>query len=1068
MAVETLYDPVKKQKRIDQDDIPLEVEADYTAEIGSILDRVDDPKDVIDGKFLRCCADLLAIIDAERLVQGREPYTFVQRTILVYELFRSCAQYKGTYKETRKDGTNTFYCHLVGSIKHLVQDCGFTGIVPVLAMLKHDTVEDFLDKDCLKKNRVNAMREAVRSAIKYIAPEVVNKLNANIFAEAGIDISETPLEEAVPFPAEWEKVPAALKRLRAALEDLEDTKREVGDATDDISAKRVAVRVARVGKVLKEISVSAGAYAEDKNRNEQERALYDGLLHFEPIDFLVERYGKDDPISTRIIFEEVKALVKGMTKLKKADPNATSEEALRRLLTVAEHHPRVVVCKCCDRVHNTSSLRGHGEDHGGLEAQRRIMLETVEVHLQMAELYRIRQIVKKLVYHACSLFNPNVDRFFRNKSKKRLRERMDDSVRNGVLEKIEMMDGIAAVKFVPIDLDHYWDRIDKPIEDVDLDDVKVQIDHYDPMFEIVVIVKPEDEQVVIVGGETITYLQAKKRLSEAQTADNRAYFDYLSFEISKVGGNVMIGDVEDAKRRKGALKDASDATFRELTSAREILQRFSFDVMNRVAHGIAERFATHGSRTVITAPDKDDPDRALGFKFNVFNNDLGGRLNFRVNDETAEALSKRGELAYVDDNPSRIQEAIRALLRRQVAEETGVAGIREGAKQELFKKQIVVYTPTREPIHLFDGATGFDFAAAVHGDLLIGAQKIYKKDSVTKDAPEREIDLWEKLEDGKTYRVETCLPLEEKGARKPEKIIAHPLWLQFCGREAATYLRRYFREAERAKEGMNYRMGLELFAEIATMFSITGLDLMNLLLRRYGKKYSPKDDISRSNVVEVGRKILADIGNGEINLLSLLAQSACGSRKLLVKKYGEELAKITREPAVEAEDPARQRQVIALQKDISNTDIYVIEVKLSEECGSIAEFSREFSREAGIVIKHMEHEPGRLPELDGDGRVVRKGTKGRLIVTFDLKQAQISEYELFRKIFELQMKYQVRVVGDDADVRRKYISRMRQDIREGDFVLTDECTYVFDYAGSGYRDVLKRYRKSRRQVARRR
>lgn len=1071
VAVEALYEPKKGQKGLDADNIPLEVDSDHIAVVRCLLDGIDDPKNIINEKFLRCCSDLLATIDTERLAQGRDPYTYIQRVFLVRELFRSFGQYKGTSKETRKDGTNTFYSHLVGSIKYLVQDCGFTGIVPVLAMLKHDTVEDFISKDRLEEKKVEASREAVRAAIRHIAPDVIRVISSEVFTEMGIGMDYTSLPEAVPFSTTQS---AAMKRLKAALEDLEKTKRKVGDATDDISKKRVESKITCIEKVLREMGVREGTYAENRERNAQEQVLYGGLLDSEPMDSLIEKYAKKDPISIRVIAEEVKALVKGMTKLKIGDPDATSEEALRRLLTVAEHHPRVIVCKCSDRAQNASDLHGHGNDERGLAVQKRIMTETVDVHLQMAELYRIRELVKKLVHHACDLFNPDVNRFFRNKSKRRLRERMNDKVRGGVLEKIKTINDIEVVEFIPIDLAHYLDRIDKPIQDVALDDMKKQIDYYDPMFEIVVLVEPKDDQIINIDGADFTYLQAKERLRKAQEADNRAYFNYVNFEIPKAGGDVSAADVKSAEDRKAIMKNISDGTFCELKLAREILQRFSFEAMNKVAHSIAERFASRGSRTIINAPDKDDPDRALGFRFSVFNKELGGRLDFRVNDKIGEALSKRGELAYVDDNPVRIKEAIGALLRRQVAKETGIVGVKEGAKEELFKKQIVVYTPEREPIRLFVGDTGFDFAAAVHSDLLVGAQRIYEKDSVTKGTPEREINLWEKLEDGKTYRIETCLPLESAGKRKPGKIIAHPLWLQFCGRKAAMDLRRYFRDVEEVERGTNYRMGVEIFAEIATMFSISGLDLMNLLLRKYGKRYSSGNEITRVNVVEIGKRILKDLGRGEINLLSLLAQAAGDSRKLLAKKYGRKLDTLTKEPSPKAPEDgmqggtARDRQIIELQKNISDTNVWMVEVDVSEEGGSFAEFSAEFSKEVGIVIKHISHVLGRLPIVDENGRITRRGTKGKLLVTFDLNQAQISEYELFKKIFELQMEYRVRVVEEGGNVRKKYVSSMRQNVGKGDFVLTDEIAIVFDSAGSGYGNVLRSYRRSRKKVSRRR
>lgn len=80
--------------------------------------------------------------------------------------------------------------------------------------------------------------------------------------------------------------------------------------------------------------------------------------------------------------EHITKLVEGVTKLGKLRYSGTERhvESLRKFFVAMADDIRVVVIKLCDRLHNIQTL-----EHVSLEKQKRIALETLEIHARLAD-----------------------------------------------------------------------------------------------------------------------------------------------------------------------------------------------------------------------------------------------------------------------------------------------------------------------------------------------------------------------------------------------------------------------------------------------------------------------------------------------------------------------------------------------------------------------------------------------------------------------------------------------------------------------------------------------------------
>lgn len=113
-----------------------------------------------------------------------------------------------------------------------------------------------------------------------------------------------------------------------------------------------------------------------------------GLLH----DTLEDTDYKD--VEMREDFgETITKLVEGVTKLGKVKYSGAERhvESLRKFFIAMSDDIRVVVVKLCDRLHNISTL-----EHVKPEKQKRIALETIEIHARLADRLGMGRLKAKL------------------------------------------------------------------------------------------------------------------------------------------------------------------------------------------------------------------------------------------------------------------------------------------------------------------------------------------------------------------------------------------------------------------------------------------------------------------------------------------------------------------------------------------------------------------------------------------------------------------------------------------------------------------------------------------------
>ncbi|MBI4231919.1 bifunctional (p)ppGpp synthetase/guanosine-3',5'-bis(diphosphate) 3'-pyrophosphohydrolase, partial [Candidatus Peregrinibacteria bacterium] len=246
--------------------------------VADIAATIDDGQGILeDGRFVREMSELLDLIDEERSNQGIEPYSYNQRVVLVHEAYRVALRYKDKRRKGRnragtaeERGDLVFYDHLVGATKILVSEIGLTGLSSVIAMLNHDTVEDFVDKG--------------------LAP---------------------------------------------------------------------------------------------RDKRPRERELYDSLVD---VSFYKDKLIDFDEEEARRVFEDVKLVVEGVTKVRKATKEKELDATVAQLLNITRTSIRSVLIKLADRLHNLRTLDGHGDDAKGRAKQREIIDVTESVYLPLARI----------------------------------------------------------------------------------------------------------------------------------------------------------------------------------------------------------------------------------------------------------------------------------------------------------------------------------------------------------------------------------------------------------------------------------------------------------------------------------------------------------------------------------------------------------------------------------------------------------------------------------------------------------------------------------------------------------
>lgn len=190
----------------------------------------------------------------------------------------------------------------------------------------------------------------------------------------------------------------------------------------------------------------------------------------------------------------VRALVDGVTKFRKAKAEETAEATFKKLLEVALDFLRAIYVKLADRAHNVETISGHGDK----DKQESIMEETEIQYLSLARILRVRKIVQFLVEKCCQFFNPNLLKEFNDFATERRgnlgsndRKKIENVLRKGYRDK-EKFCRIKDVKFVDLDLSNYVELVEKSFSDMTMADLKVG--PFDPMQEILVTVDVDNPE----------------------------------------------------------------------------------------------------------------------------------------------------------------------------------------------------------------------------------------------------------------------------------------------------------------------------------------------------------------------------------------------------------------------------------------------------------------------------------------------------------------------------------------------------------------------------------------------
>jgi (p)ppGpp synthase/HD superfamily hydrolase len=394
--------------------------------------------------------------------------------------------------------------------------------------------------------------------------------------------------------------------------------------------------------------------------------------------------------------------------------------------------------------------------------------------------------------------------------------------------------------------------------------------------------------------------------------------------------------------------------------------------LNQVALAIEAKFASddmaHFSRK--TAP-VGDPDNMFGTKAVCYNPDFG-HLRFRINDRVSEARSKRGVLAEdgSQSTPADVKAMITTILNRTLRNFHGTQGVKQVAKAELLRPRIEVLTPGGEIVRLPRNSTGLDFAAAVHGDLLVNMSGMMMLPTMTSMDTSKPFDPFDALKDGNVYIVQSHH--DGKSDVKPE-------WLLFANTIAAGVIRSHL-----SKDPNPEARGLEYLTRLSAILNISVNELLQVICKKYGEKGKSVQQVYK------------EVAMGIINPVAIFGEYIEFRNNRWSKGVrGRKSWKYMRE---EGSSEAEVEGMIL--EELNMVSKWEIEVLLPEEAGSLRAFSEEFNLDVGIKIDHIKsHIPG------------RDGKSGKLNLIFDLDDNEISIYDFFTKLIKLNLKYSAKIAN---------------------------------------------------------
>lgn len=303
--------------------------------------------------------------------------------------------------------------------------------------------------------------------------------------------------------------------------------------------------------------------------------------------------------------------------------------------------------------------------------------------------------------------------------------------------------------------------------------------------------------------------------------------------------------------------------------------------LHQVVAYILHHFGGEGVRVEVIMPHDEKPPKR-GAIVKIHKAKFGGVLIFRVNDYVSEARAKRGVLAGLREGVSPDMGVdIDYILR--MTSHGREAHVFDVARERMLRPTVTVYTPDDEPMELPKGSTVLDFAAAVHGDLLIGLQGAVASRHIFDDRFEP-VGIFDELQDKTVIRLDSCLD-SDAGRCDFAQIKVDPGWLLFCQTERARdqLRKRYLRvhEGRSSSVGMTFdgkeysfptaqniiERGAFCAAKLGALFGLDTTEILAVIKQHRGKLKNAED-----------AAVYFQIGRGSLELLQILAETCFKDR----------------------------------------------------------------------------------------------------------------------------------------------------------------------------------------------
>ena len=368
---------------------------------------------------------------------------------------------------------------------------------------------------------------------------------------------------------------------------------------------------------------------------------------------------------------EIGALVDGLTKIKKLDlvtKEAQQAENFRKLLVAISTDIRVLLVKLADRLHNMRTL-----EHKKPASRRRTSQETLDIYAPLAGLMGIQAMRDELEDHAFRWLHPEAHATVTGKlaELRKKNENLVEDIRCSLSDKLAEAGVVANVTGREKRPYAIWRKMEnKQISLEQLSDIyafRIIVDDIDACYRVLGIVHRTWQ---MVPGRFKDYISVPKRNN------------YRSVHTTVIGPRA---------------------------------QRVELQIRTREMHEVAEfGIAAHAlyKNGMMLSP-------ALGSVVHAESSPTNANGAVHYNGQIAHAR-KEASAAQVaahehdfEQNPYfRLRQLVSTLLEGSNSEE-----FLEHTKLELFHDQVFCFTPNGRLIALPRGATGLDFAYAVHTDI---------------------------------------------------------------------------------------------------------------------------------------------------------------------------------------------------------------------------------------------------------------------------------------------------------------------------------------------------------------